>query len=129
MLAGLLSRLAAADTQLMIPTKSNRRWITARAGAAWGVTLAAMTVGGAVAWIALGTGLCEDDGSAGSDAFCNRGGWEASGLALGALVVLAVLIPAVGLAAGKRRLFWIGLLSPVALGVLVVVLAAVLGTD
>ena len=113
----------------MTARNPGRRWFTARAGAAWGVTLVAMTVGGAVAWIALGTGLCEDDGSPGSDAYCNRGGWEASGLALAALVVLAVLIPAVGLAAGKRRLFWIGLLSPVALGVLVVVLSAALGTD
>ena len=87
-----------------------------------------MTVGGFFAWIGLGVGLCEDVGSSGSDTYCNRGGWEASGLAIAALTVLAVLIPTVGVVAGKRRTFWIGLLSPLALGVLVVVLSMTLGT-
>lgn len=88
-----------------------------------------MTVGGLVAWVGLGIGLCEDDGSPGSDTYCNHGGWEASGLAIAALVVLALLVPAVGVVAGKRRLFWIGLLAPLALGLLVVALSATLGTE
>jgi hypothetical protein len=88
-----------------------------------------MTVGGFVVWAALGLGLCEDDGSPGSDAYCNHGGWEASGLALAALAVVALMVPAAGVVIGKRRLFWIGLLSPLPLGVLVVLLSATLGAD
>lgn len=74
-------------------------------------------------------GVRDDDGSPGSDTYCNHGGWEASGLAIAALAVLALLIPAPGVATGNRRTFWIGLVSPLALGVLVVVLSAILGTD
>jgi hypothetical protein len=88
-----------------------------------------MTVGGFVAWVGLGVGLCEDDGSPGSDTYCNHGGWEASGLAIAALAVLALLIPAAGVATSNRRTFWIGLLSPLALGLLVVAVSATLGTD
>jgi hypothetical protein len=88
-----------------------------------------MTVGGFMAWAGLGLGLCEDEGSPGSDTYCNHGGWEASGLAIAALVVLALIVPAAGVVVEKRRLFWIGLLSPLALGVLVVALSATLGTD
>jgi hypothetical protein len=109
--------------------KRDRHWFGAAAIAAWLLAFGVMTVGGFVAWAGLGAGLCEDDGSSGSDTYCNHGGWEASGLAIAALAVLAVLIPTVGVAAGKRRTFWIGLLSPLALGVLVVVLSGTLGAD
>jgi hypothetical protein len=88
-----------------------------------------MAIGGFIAWAGLGAGLCEDDGSPGSDAYCNRGGWEASGLAIAVLVVFAVIVPIVGVVVGKRRLFWIGLLSPLALAVLVVMLSAKLGAS
>ena len=88
-----------------------------------------MTVGGLFAWVVLGVGLCEDSGSAGSDTYCNEGGWEASGLAIGILAALAVVVPAAAVVAGQRRLFWIGLLLPLALGVLVVVLSVTLGTE
>jgi hypothetical protein len=95
----------------------------------WLLTFAVMTIGGWFAWAVLGSGLCEDDDSPGSDTYCNRGGWEASGLAIAALAVLALLLPAAGVVAGNRRLFWIGLLAPLALGVFVVVLSARLGQD
>jgi hypothetical protein len=97
--------------------------------AGWLLTFAVMTIGGWLAFGVLGSGLCEDDDSPGSDAFCNRGGWEASGLAFASLAVLALLIPAAGVAAGNRRLFWVGLLAPIALGVLVFVLSTILGQD
>jgi hypothetical protein len=70
-----------------------------------------------------------NDGSPGSATYCNHGGWEASGLAIAVLAVLALLVPAAGVVGGKRRTFWIGLLSPLSLGVLVVMLSATLGTD
>jgi hypothetical protein len=88
-----------------------------------------MAVGGFFAAYALGAGLCEDDGSPGSDSYCNRGGLEASALAIATLVVVALIVPAAGVVVGKRRLFWIGLLSPLPLGVLVVLLSVSLGTN
>jgi hypothetical protein len=88
-----------------------------------------MAVGGIVAWAALGIGLCEDSGSPGSDAYCNHGGLEASGLAIAALALLALFVPALGVIRGKRRLFWIGLLAPLVLGLLVIFASAILGTD
>ena len=95
----------------------------------WLLTLAVMTIGGSFAWFVLGAGLCEDDDSPGSDTYCNQGGWEASGLALASLAVLALLLPSAALASGNRRLFWIGLLAPIPLGVLVFVLSTILGQD
>jgi hypothetical protein len=95
----------------------------------WLLTFAVMTIGGWFAWFVLGAGLCEDDDSPGSDTYCNQGGWEASGLAFASLAVLALLLPAAGIAAGNRRLFWIGLLAPIPLGVLVFVLSTILGQD
>jgi hypothetical protein len=109
--------------------KRDRRWFGATAAAGWLLTFAVMTVGGFVAWVVLGAGLCEDDDSPGSDAYCNEGGWEASGLALAALAVFALVVPAAGVVAGNRRLFWIGLLSSLALGVFVFVLSAIVGQD
>jgi hypothetical protein len=109
--------------------KRDRRWFGAATVTGWLLGFGVMTVGGFVAWVGLGTGLCEDDGSSGSDTYCNHGGWEATGLVMAALAVLAILVPAAGVVAGKRRLFWIGLLSPLALGLLVVAVSASLGTD
>ena len=86
-----------------------------------------MAIGAFVAWASLGAGLCEDDGSPGTDAYCNHGGWQASGLALAVLVAFAVIVPTAGVVVGKRRLFWFGLLAPPALAVLVVLLSAKLG--
>ena len=69
--------------------------------AGWLLTFAVMTIGGWFAWFVLGAGLCEDDDSPGSDTYCNQGGWEASGLAFASLAVLALLLPAAGVAAGE----------------------------
>jgi hypothetical protein len=82
---------------------------------------------GLFAWIGLGIGLCEDTGSPGSNAYCNHGGWEASGLAIAGLGVSAVIIPVAGVVTGSRRLFWIGLLSPLLLLMMDVFLSATIG--
>jgi hypothetical protein len=113
----------------VIVRKRDRRWFGAATAAGWLTGFGVITVGGFVAWAGLGIGLCEDEGSSGSERYCNHGGWEATGLAIAVLAVVAVLVPALGLVAGKRRLFWIGLLSPLALGFLVVAMSATLGTD
>jgi hypothetical protein len=113
----------------MTVARRDRGWFGPSAAVGWLLAVGVMTVGGFVAWAGLGLGLCEDDGSPGSDAYCNHGGWEASGLAIAALVVLAVIVPAAGVVVGKRRLFLIGVVSPVALGALVVALSATLGAD
>jgi hypothetical protein len=109
--------------------KRDRGWFGPSAAVGWLLALALMTIGGFTAWTGLGVGLCEDVGSPGSEAYCNHGGWEASGLAIAVLVVVAVIVPTAGVVVGKRRLFWIGLLSPPALAVLVVMLSAKLGAD
>jgi hypothetical protein len=117
-----------ADDESVIVDKPDRRWFRAGATVGWVLAFAGMTVGGFIAWVVLGIGLCEDDASVGSDRYCNRGGWEASGLAIAILAAVALVIPAAAVVAGQQRLFWIGVLSPVALCVLVVVLSATLGT-
>jgi hypothetical protein len=109
--------------------KRDRGWFGVAALAAWLLAFGVTAVGALIAWALLGAGLCEDDDSPGSDTYCNAGGMEASALAIAALVVLALLVPVTALVAGKRRLFWIGLISPLPLGVVVVVLATILGTD
>src|SRR5919109_5212972 len=105
----------------------DRVWFSGAAKAAWALILALMLVGGLVAWILLGVGLCEDSGSPGSDAYCNGGGWEASGLAIAGLALSAVIIPIVGVVTSSRRLFWTGVVSPPVLAAMVVLLAATLG--
>ena len=113
----------------MSPRTRDRGWFAARTLVGWLLTFAVMTVGGFVAWAALGSGLCEDDDSPGSDVYCNQGGWEASGLAIATLAVLTLLVPGIGALAGQRRLFWIGVLAPPALAVFVVLVSASMGQD
>ena len=114
---------------MVTPRKRDRRWLTAKAMVGWLLTFAVMTIGGFLAWSALGAALCEDDDSPGSDAYCNHGGGEATGLAIVTLAILALILPGAGVLGGKRRLFWIGVVAPLALGVFVVVLSARLGQD
>ena len=109
--------------------KRDRGWFGPLAAGGWLLAFLVMAVGGFFALYALGAGLCEDDGSSGSDSYCNRGGFEASGLALAALVVWALVVPVAGVIAAKRRLFWLGVVLPLPLGVLVFLLSSTLGTD
>jgi hypothetical protein len=111
----------------MTRSKPDRAWFSAAAMTAWGAVVTVMLLGGILAWVWLGASLCEDAYSPGSDGYCNQGGWEGSGLVLGVLAVTALLVPATGAATGDKRLFWIGLLSPPALAVASVLLAASLG--
>jgi hypothetical protein len=109
--------------------KRDRSWFGPSAFVAWLSSAVVVTVGGFLAWAVLGSGLCEDDDSPGSDAYCNHGGFEASGIAFAALVGLTLVVPAVALAAASRRWFWIGVPAPPALGVLVFVLSGIIGAD
>ena len=113
----------------MTQRKRDRRWFGPSALVAWLSSAVVVTVGGFLAWSVLGSGLCEDDDSPGSDAYCNHGGFEASGIGFAALAGLTLVVPAVALAAASRRWFWIGGLAPPALGVLVFVLSTILGAD
>jgi hypothetical protein len=105
---------------------SDRPWLSAAASTAWSLAVLALFFGGFVGWTALG-GMCEDFGSSGSEAFCNRGGWEATGLVFACMLVLGIVVPAMGLALRRKRLFWSGVVGPVALAALNFALATVYG--
>jgi hypothetical protein len=104
----------------------DRSWFSAGAATAWFLAVLALVFGGLVGWAALG-GMCEDVGGAGSERFCNHGGWEAAGLVFASMLVLGLVVPAVGLALRRKRLFWSGVVGPVALGALNFGLAAIYG--
>jgi hypothetical protein len=106
---------------------AGRSWFSVRAKIVWFLIVVLLLGGSAIAWLAVGIGLCEESYSPGSDRYCNRGGWEASGGAYVAIVVSAVVVPALGARAGSRRVFWVGLSLPVLLAVADVVLSATLG--
>jgi hypothetical protein len=95
-----------------------RAWVTPAAVVTWVLAVTVLFAGGALAWVMLGAGLCEDVGSPGSDAFCNHGGLEASGVGFVALFAAGLVVPVVGLAANRKGLFWSGVLGPVALAAL-----------
>jgi hypothetical protein len=105
----------------------DRTWLTTKAGAAWTVAVFVMIVGGIVGALFLGIGLCEDVGSPGSDAYCNGGGMEASVFTLFGIAASTLVVPAVALALGRRRVFWIGVFAPPVLAVLEFVVATKLG--
>ena len=86
----------------------------------WLGVLALTGVGGlfAIAWLGA---LCEDVGSAGSDAYCRHGGMEAAWLAVLAALAWELLVPAGGLLFRSRRTFVAGVVAPV------VAIPAVLG--
>jgi hypothetical protein len=74
-------------------------------------------------------GLCEDDGSFGSDGYCNGGGMEAALIAILIDVVAVVAAPALARFWGRERAFKAALLVPL-LGLPLIVLATqVFGTD
>jgi hypothetical protein len=100
----------------------DRSWFSAGAATAWFLAVLALCFGGLVGWAALG-GMCEDVGSSGSEGFCNHGGWEAAGLVFACTLVLGIVTPAAALALRWKRLFWSGVVGPVALGALNFVLA------
>jgi hypothetical protein len=98
------------------------------AKAAWMLGIGLAAVGGFIAWLMLGLSLCEENFSAGSERYCNEGGWEASGLVFAVLAISTVAVPAVGVVLGRRRLFWAGVAGPVLLGLLTVLISATAGT-
>jgi hypothetical protein len=113
-----------------VPTAAaDRSWFSRRAKTAWAGILALLLVGSAVAWITVGVSLCEESYSPGSSRFCNKGGWEASGAAFIAIVIAALVVPALGAVVGSRRLFRVGLALPVLLAVADVLLSATFGAQ
>jgi uncharacterized membrane protein YhaH (DUF805 family) len=105
----------------------DRSWFSPAAVIAWFLAVLVLFFGGGIGWLALGA-LCEDVGSAGSDEYCNHGGWETAGLVFACLLVLGILVPAAALAARRKRLFWAGVVGPVLLGVLNFLLAPTYGS-
>jgi hypothetical protein len=106
---------------------ADRSWFSRRAKIAWAGIVALLLVGSAVAWIAVGVGLCEESYSRGSSRFCNHGGWEASGAAFIGIAIAAMAIPVLGAIVGSRRIFRVGLVLPVLLAVADAVMSATLG--
>jgi hypothetical protein len=104
--------------------------VRARTRAAlWVVSAAFTLVGGFIAALLVSAGLCEDDGSFGSDGYCNGGGMEAALIAILIDVAAAIVAPALALLSGRHRAFKIALLAPL-LGLPLIVLATqIFGTD
>jgi hypothetical protein len=98
------------------------------AASAWMFAVLVMVVGGGLAWIALAIGLCEDEGFAGTDAYCNGGGIEATGTAFLILAAAVLVGPAVSWAARWRRVFWICVLAPPVLAAAVVLMVLTMAT-
>ena len=95
----------------------DRAWFSAAALVSWVLVAVTLFFGGALGWFALAA-YCEDYDGVGSDRFCRRGGWETSGLLFAALFVAALVVPAVGLVAKRKRVYWAGLAGPLALALL-----------
>jgi hypothetical protein len=102
------------------------RWFSAVAATTWFLAVLALFFGGLVGAAALG-GMCEDVGSSGSDRFCKQGGLEDSALVFACMLVLGIVVPILGLAFRRKRLFWSGVVGPVVLGALNFGLAAIYG--
>lgn len=98
------------------------------AASAWAFAVLLVLLGGGFAWLALAIGLCEDDGFAGTDAYCNGGGIEATGAAFLVLAGAVLIAPAIGWAARWHRVFWVGVLGPPVLAAVVVVTVLAVGT-
>jgi len=95
--------------------------------AAWFLAVVALLVGGFIGTVFLAGTLCEDDGSPGTDRFCNHGGLETAGLVFVCLLALGAVTPAIGLALRRKALFWTGVGGPVLLAALNFVLASIYG--
>jgi hypothetical protein len=77
------------------------------------VAAAALTLaGGFIAAILVSAGLCEDDGSFGSDGYCDGGGMEAALVAILIDVAAVIALPALALFAGRERAFKAALVVP-----------------
>jgi hypothetical protein len=86
-------------------------------------------VGGFIAALLVSAGLCEDDGSFGSDGYCNGGGMEAALIAILIDVAAVVALPGLALLSGRDRAFKVALGAPL-LGLPLILLAThVFGTD
>ena len=101
--------------------------ISAALRLSWLFVFPASILGGFVAIAMLGT-LCEDFGSAGSDAYCRHGGMDAAWLAVLVAVAWSIVVPIVGLFFRSRWTFVAGLVGPVIAIPLVLLLALAFGT-
>lgn len=86
-------------------------------------------MGGFIAAVLVSAGLCEDDGSFGSDGYCNGGGMEAALLAILIDVTAVFALPAVALLSGRHRAFKVALLAPLLGLPLIVLTTQIFGTD
>jgi hypothetical protein len=86
-------------------------------------------VGGFIAALLVSAGLCEDDGSSGSDGYCNGGGMEATLIAILICVAAAIAAPALALLSGRHRAFKVALLAPLVGLPLIVLTTQIFGTE
>jgi hypothetical protein len=97
--------------------------------ALWIVSAAITFVGGFISALLVSAGLCEDDGSFGSDGYCNGGGMEAALIAILIDVAAVIALPAAALLSGRHRAFKVALVAPL-LGLPLILLATqIFGTD
>lgn len=95
----------------------------------WVASAALTLVGGFIAAALVSAGLCEDDGSFGSDGYCNGGGMEAALLAILIDVAAVFALPTLALLSGRHRAFKVALLAPLVGLPLILLATHVFGTD
>jgi hypothetical protein len=81
----------------------------------WALSVCGVIAGGVGAWVGLRIGLCQGADSPDTSMYCSDGGWEASGVGVAAAIGLAVILPVLALSLGRKGLFRLGLVLPVAL--------------
>jgi hypothetical protein len=95
----------------------------------WIASAAVTLVGGFIAALLVSAGLCEDDGSMGSDGYCNGGGMEVALIAIVVDVAAAIAAPGLALLSRRHRAFKFALLAPLLGLPLIVLTTQLFGTD
>ena len=87
-------------------------WFSSELLGVWALSLCGVIIGGAVSWVGLGMGLCENSANPDSASYCHDGGWQAAGIGVLGSIGLALILPVLALATDRRMLFRLGLVFP-----------------